>query len=106
MLLMKRVSPTHEHVWWWCRWRRRHPWSRRSMSRCKCWDISGARLSHPASSVSNGIVVIVEVGSRCRAGEIVGGAMARQTSARTCNLLLACFFVMRVRSVVHGTATS
>ena len=43
----------------------------------RCWDISGARLSRLASSVSNGIVVVVEVGSRCRAGEIVGGAMAR-----------------------------
>ena len=34
------------------------------------WDISGARLSRPASLVSNDIVVVVEVGSRCRAGEL------------------------------------
>ena len=37
------------------------------------WDISGARLSRPASSVSDGvIVVVVEVGSRCRVGELDG----------------------------------
>ena len=37
------------------------------------WDISGARLSCPASSVSDGvIVVVVEVGSRCRVGELDG----------------------------------
>ena len=36
------------------------------------WDISGARLSRPASSVSDGVVVVVEVGSRCRVGELDG----------------------------------
>ena len=37
------------------------------------WDISGARLSCPASSVSDGVVVVVvEVGSRCRVGELDG----------------------------------
>ena len=32
------------------------------------WDISG----RPASSVSDGVVVVVEVGSRCRVGELDG----------------------------------
>ena len=36
------------------------------------WDIGGARLGRPASSVSDGIVVVVEVGSRCRVGELDG----------------------------------
>ena len=36
------------------------------------WDISGARLGRPASSVSDGVVVVVEVGSRCRVGELDG----------------------------------
>ena len=37
------------------------------------WDINGARLSRPASSVSDGVVVVVvEVGSRCRVGELDG----------------------------------
>ena len=36
------------------------------------WDISGARLGRPASSVSDSIVVVVEVGSRCRVGEMDG----------------------------------
>ena len=35
------------------------------------WDISGARLGRLASSVSDGVVV-VEVGSRCRVGELDG----------------------------------
>ena len=37
------------------------------------WYISGARLSRPASSISDGVVVVVvEVGSRCRVGELNG----------------------------------
>jgi len=37
------------------------------------WDINGARLSRPASSISDGVVVVVvEVGSRCRVGELDG----------------------------------
>ena len=36
------------------------------------WDISGVRLDRPASSVSGGVVVVVEVGSRCRVGEMDG----------------------------------
>ena len=37
------------------------------------WDISSVRLSRPALSVSNGVVVVVEVGSRYRVSEL-GGA--------------------------------
>ena len=37
------------------------------------WDINGARLSRPASSVSDGVVVVVvDVDSRCRVGELDG----------------------------------
>ena len=36
------------------------------------WDISGAHLGRPASSVSDGVIVVVEVGSRCRVGELDG----------------------------------
>ena len=39
----------------------------------RCWDISGVRLDRPASSVSDGVVVVVvEVGSQCRVGELDG----------------------------------
>ena len=35
------------------------------------WDISGARLSRPASLVSDGVVVVVvDVDCRCRVGEL------------------------------------
>ena len=37
------------------------------------WNISGACLSRPTSSVSDGVVVvIVDVDSRCRVGELDG----------------------------------
>jgi len=35
-------------------------------------DISSAHLSRPASSVSNGIIVVVAVGSRCRVSKLDG----------------------------------
>lgn len=73
------------------------------------WDISGARLGRPASSVSDGVVVVVEVGSRCRVGEldgvnevswkqIVGEVVLRENSIRrtleSCNA--ACSLVEHV----------
>ena len=61
------------HVWWWwCRWRQRHPWPRWSMSWCSAAGTSAARLIRSASSVQNGVVVVVGVGSRCRVGELDG----------------------------------
>ena len=74
------------------------------------WDISGARLGRPASSVSDGVVVVVEVGSRCRVGELdgvdevsrqqIGGDLVLVMQIRRCSL----FFL--ASHAMHGPVAS
>ena len=65
------------------------------------WDISGVRLGRPASSVSDGVVVVVEVGSRCRVGELdgvdevsrqqIGGEVILRENSRPQNTWILCW---------------
>ena len=63
------------------------------------WDINGARLSRP---VSDGVVVVVvEVGSRCRVGELdgvdevsrqqIGGEVILRENSRPQNTWILCW---------------
>ena len=64
-------------------------------------DISGARLSRPASSVTDGVVVIIEdVDGRCRVGELdgvdevsrqqIGGEVILRENSRLQNTSVLC----------------
>ena len=65
------------------------------------WDIRDARLGRPASSVSDGVVVVVEVGSRCRVGELdgvdevsrqqIGGEVILRENSRPQNTWILCW---------------
>ena len=65
------------------------------------WDINGARLSRPASSVTDGVVVIIEdVDGRCRVGELdgvdevsrqqIGGEVILRENSRLQNTSILC----------------